>query len=77
MGANRRFETILDYARHEVDVAIRCNGCRHRRFLTVEQVIDIFGIATRIGRAEHRLRCMQCGHKGGRMAPIAKLERGE
>ena len=77
MAANRRFETILDYARHGYDVAIRCEACRHRRFLTVEQVIDIFGLATRIGRAELRLRCMHCGHKGGRMAPIPRLERRE
>ena len=74
VGANRRFETIMDFGRHRVDVALRCNGCRHTRFLTLEQVVDIFGLATRIGRAELRLRCTRCGHKGGRMAPIPQLE---
>jgi hypothetical protein len=74
VAANRRFETILDFSRHGFDVALRCDNCRHKRYLTCAQAITIFGLATRIGRAELRLRCMQCGHKGGRIAPIPLLE---
>ena len=70
-----RFEIVMDYAVRGVDVALRCGGCRHTRFLTSAQAADIFGLAERITRAERRLRCSRCGHKGGRMAPIPRLER--
>jgi hypothetical protein len=77
VAANRRFEVIMDFARHGFDVALRCDSCRHKRYLTCRQVIDLFGLDERIGRAELRLRCMQCGHRGGRMAPIPLLNPGK
>ena len=71
---NFRFETILDFSSKQVDVAVRCDGCRRVRYLTAAQVADIFGIACRIVTAERRLRCSQCGHKGAKLAPIPRLE---
>lgn len=69
-----RFEPIIDFYRHEVDVALRCNGCKHTRFLTVQQVGKIFGIEERITRCAKRLLCSGCGHRGGRMTAIPKLD---
>ncbi len=71
-----RFETIGDYLRYDVDVAIRCDGCRYRRTLTAEQIQAIFGLGTRIITAQRRLRCSRCGAKGGRLAPIPRLTGG-
>ena len=68
-----RFETVGDYLRHKVDVAIRCDRCRHKRTLTAEQLEAIFGLGTRLVTAERRLRCGKCQGKGGRLAPIPKL----
>jgi hypothetical protein len=68
-----RFELIIDFYRHEVDVALRCDGCKHTRCLTVQQVGKIFGIEERIAKCAKRLVCSRCGHKGGRMTPIPKL----
>ena len=69
-----RFETLVDYAKREVDVGIRCEGCRRVRYMTVAQLGDVFGLATRRDAIERRLRCSQCGHKGARLAPIPRLE---
>lgn len=69
-----RFETIMDFARREVDVAVRCRGCRYTRHMKADQVGDVFGLGTRIATAERRLRCSKCGHKGARLAPIPRLE---
>lgn len=67
-----RFETVLDYGRRGVDVAIRCEGCRYVRNLTADQLQAIFGGA-RIIEAQRRLRCSQCGHRGAKLAPIPPL----
>lgn len=69
-----RFEKVIDYAIRKVDVAVRCEGCRHVRNLTVEQLADIFGLATRLAEVRRRLTCSKCGHKGAKLAPIPKLE---
>jgi DNA-directed RNA polymerase subunit RPC12/RpoP len=60
-----RIETIMDFARLKVDVAIRCDGCRHKRHMRFEQMEAVFGLGTRIVEAQRRLKCSQCGHKGG------------
>jgi len=73
--ATARFETIMDFARQDVDAAVRCEGCRHVRKLTAEQLATIFGLGTRIVTAERRLRCSRCDHKGARLRPIPRLER--
>ena len=69
-----RIETILDFARLEVDVAIRCDGCRRTRHMTAGEMATVFGLATRVGAAERRLTCRECGHKGAKLAPIPRLE---
>jgi hypothetical protein len=71
--ASAKFESMLDFAKRDVDVAIRCNHCRHTRMLTIEQACDIFGMATRVARAQSRCRCSECGGRGARMTPIPKL----
>jgi hypothetical protein len=68
-----RIETILDFARLNVDAAIRCDGCRRKRNMTAEELAVVFGIGARVATAERRLRCSACGHKGARVAPIPKL----
>ncbi|GAO38365.1 hypothetical protein SCH01S_14_00300 [Sphingomonas changbaiensis NBRC 104936] len=70
---NARFEVMGDFGRYDTDVAVRCDHCRHKRFLTTAQVYTIFGMETRIAKAQRRLRCSQCGGKGGRFAPIPRL----
>ena len=72
-----RFELIIDFYRHEVDVALRCDGCKHTRFLIVQQVGRIFGIEERIAKCAKRLVRSHRGHKGGRMTPIPKLALGQ
>ncbi len=69
-----RFDTVGDFFKYKVDVAIRCDNCRRKRILTAEQVEAIFGLGTRIVTAERRLRCSHCKAKGGRLAPIPRLE---
>jgi hypothetical protein len=69
-----RFETVMDYARREVDVAIRCEGCRRVRNMTADQLGAVFGLDGKRLAIERRLRCSQCGHKGAKLAPIPKLE---
>jgi hypothetical protein len=69
-----RFETILDYARYDVDAAIRCGGCGHTRYLKLEQLEAIFGLGTRIGTAARRLKCSKCGHKGAKVTPVPRLD---
>jgi hypothetical protein len=54
----------MDFARLNVDVAIRCNGCRYTRHMTAEEVEAVFGLATRLIVAQRRLKCSKCGHKG-------------
>jgi hypothetical protein len=68
-----RFETIVDFARYGVDVAIRCDGCRRRRLQTFEQIEAVFGAGTRIATAERRLKCSVWGHKGARVRPVPRL----
>lgn len=69
-----RFETVLDYFKRDVDVAVRCEGCRHLRHMTREQFEAVFGIECRLIVAARRLRCSRCGHKGARLAAIPRLE---
>lgn len=71
--ATARFETIGDFMKYGVDVAIRCDNCRRRRTLTAEQLEAIFGLGTRVFAAQRRLRCSHCKGKGARLAPIPKL----
>jgi hypothetical protein len=59
-----RFETIMDFARYQVDVAIRCDGCLRTRHLSDAQMEAVFGIGVRIATAERRLKCRVCGHEG-------------
>jgi hypothetical protein len=68
-----RIETIVDYVRLHVDVAIRCLGCRRTRNMTADEMAAVFGLPTRIVTAERRLRCSKCGHKGAKLAPIPRL----
>jgi DNA-directed RNA polymerase subunit RPC12/RpoP len=69
-----RFETVLDFARLGVDVAIRCDGCKHKRNLTAEQLATIFGLGARLATVRRRLTCSKCGHKGASLAPIPRLD---
>ena len=64
---------MSDIGRHDLDVAIRCNHCKHLRKLTLEQAYAVFGVATRIANAQARCRCSQCGEKGARIAPIPRM----
>ena len=73
MGTSR-FETIMDFARRNVDVAMRCQGCKRIRKMTVEELGTVFGLATKVATAERRLRCSQCDHKGARLTPIPRIE---
>lgn len=69
-----RFETITDYIRREVDIAIRCLGCGHTRDMKADSLVAIFGLSVRVAEVKRRLRCRQCGHKGAKLAPIPKLK---
>ena len=40
-----RLDTVFDFARLEVDVAVRCLGCRYTRKLRAEQLLAIFDAA--------------------------------
>jgi hypothetical protein len=68
-----RFELVMDYSARGVDVAIRCEGSRRTRYMTAQELVDVFGPARRV-TAERRLRCRECGHKGAKLAPVPKLE---
>ena len=68
-----RIDTIMDFARLNVDVAVRCGGCRRKRHLTAEEIEAVFGLATRVATAERRLKCGECGHKGARLSPVPRL----
>ena len=68
------FEQIIDYAKHEVSVAIRCNACRHTRSITAAQAAAIFGYATRVQAAAARCRCSKCGGKGARFTAVPQLD---
>lgn len=69
-----KFETLMDFAKREVDVAIRCQGCRRVRKVKIEVLADVLSLGTRVVEAERRLRCGECGHRGARLAPILRLE---
>jgi hypothetical protein len=64
---------MSDLGRPDLDVAFRCNHCKHRRRLTLEQAYAIFGMPTRIANAQARCRCSRCGEKGARIAPIPRM----
>jgi DNA-directed RNA polymerase subunit RPC12/RpoP len=68
-----RFETLMDFARRNVDVAIQCEGCRYRRSMPHEELEAVFGMGTRVVEVRRRLRCSKCGHKGAKLAPIPRL----
>lgn len=69
-----RFETIMDFLRLNVDVAVRCSGCRRIRYMTAEELEAVFGAPTRLLTAQRRLRCSQCGHRGAKLAPIPRMQ---
>jgi hypothetical protein len=72
--ATARFETIMDYLRLNVDVAVRCTGCRRTRYMRAEELEAVFGVAARVLVAQRRFKCGECGHKGAKLAPIPRLE---
>lgn len=69
-----RFDEIIHFAARNVDVAIRCGGCRRVRYMKAEEMADVFGLATRVVTAERRLKCRACGHKGAKLAPVPRFE---
>jgi hypothetical protein len=50
-----KFETVMDFAKYKVDVAIRCEGCRYKRNMPAEQFEAVFGIATRLAEVRRLL----------------------
>jgi DNA-directed RNA polymerase subunit RPC12/RpoP len=70
-----RFETLMDFARREVDVGVRCLGCGYTRCIQIEQLEAVMGgWAVTVRRAERRLKCTKCGHRGARLAPVLRLD---
>lgn len=69
-----RFDTLTDFYVRKVDVAIRCDGCRYKRFMAVGEMLSIFGAGEKVWNIKRRLKCSKCGHRGASLAPIPRLE---
>jgi DNA-directed RNA polymerase subunit RPC12/RpoP len=69
-----KFETLVDFNRHDCDVAIRCTGCGHTRTVKVPDLGAALGWGTRLPVARKRLRCQECGRRGAKLIPVPRLD---
>lgn len=66
---NRRFDSMMDLARHDMPAVISCHGCGHRVSMAPDVACKTFGMATRFMDVDRRLVCSGCGARRGRIEP--------
>lgn len=73
MGS-KHFKRVRDFLLFKADPMIRCPKCRHVRRMDAAAFAGLFSWDMPLGVAVARLRCVQCGHKGGEVTAVPRLD---
>ena len=73
MGS-KQFKKVGDFILFKADPMIRCPECRHVTRMDPVTFAGLFSWNMPIVAAMKRLRCARCGHKGGEVAAVPRLD---